>query len=49
MFNKATIRMVDMFKAYLMLIAGIFCVSVAADVVVGPADGPASSYPFCGS
>ena len=38
-----------MFKLSLVLLAGISFVSIAADIVIGPADGPASSYPFCGS
>jgi hypothetical protein len=33
----------------LILLAGMFSMVMAAEVIVGPADGPASSYPFCGS
>jgi hypothetical protein len=34
---------------FLLLIAALSFASSAADVIIGPADGPASSYPFCGS
>lgn len=36
---------------YLLLLAmaGMISPASAADLVIGPADGPASSYPFCGS
>ncbi len=33
----------------MLLLAGMVSQVVAADVIIGPADGPASSYPFCGS
>ena len=37
-----------MYKFILMLAIGI-AVASASDVIIGPADGPPSSYPFCGS
>jgi hypothetical protein len=33
----------------LIFLAGMFSMVAAADIIVGPPDGPASSYPFCGS
>jgi len=33
----------------LLPLAGILTLVLSADIIVGPADGPASSYPFCGS
>ena len=47
--NNATTKEVNVFKLSLILLAAFICVSYAADVVIGPADGAASSYPFCGS
>ena len=33
----------------LLALAGMVPFAAADDLVIGPADGPASSYPFCGS
>jgi hypothetical protein len=37
-------------KLLLLAVLGVLGSYAAADdVIIGPADGPASSYPFCGS
>ena len=33
----------------LLPLAGILTLALSADIIIGPADGPATSYPFCGS